>query len=145
MGIRLWLLPPTYKFMISLLVGSAFLVAIVLFVFAIFFVFSRVKWADLTSNERSQLISFLLPIGAFSFLSKKIFTDPNFIEPDLCYIFSSFFCVIGLLSIVQKKYFSANLSRWRLLFQRLEIYYTVFFLAIGLLFLLCGMILHLKK
>lgn len=131
--------------MISVLVGTVFLVTINVLIFSAFFVLSKIKWAALTSNERSQLMGFLFPIGVFGFLSKNLFLDPTFLDSDLCYIFSAFFGIIGSASIFQRKYFSYNLSRWRLLFQYLEIYYTIFFFVAAFILLFCGVLIHLQN
>ncbi len=124
--------------MLSIFVGTIFLTSLGILVFSAILIFSKFKWVDLTSNERSQLIYFLFPIGAFIFLSWKLSIDPTFLDSDLCYIFSIFFLIIGSAAFIQKKYFLNNLSRWRMVFRRYDDYFSIFFVVAGVCLLFIG-------
>ncbi|NBV84491.1 hypothetical protein EBR57_10305 [bacterium] len=126
--------------MLSIFVGTIFLTSLAILVFAAILIFSKFKWVDLTSNERSQLIYFLFPIGAFIFLSWKLFIDPTFLDSDLCYIFSIFFLIIGIAAFIQKKYFLNDLSRWRMVFRRYDDYFSIFFTVAGVCLLFVGLL-----
>ena len=131
--------------MISIVVGSILFVSVLILAYSVFFVLSKITWCSLTSNEKSQIVSIFFPIGLFSFLAKKFLLDFIPVDFMFCYVFSCLFCVVGGVSVLQKKYSHNNRSRWQLLFQDLDAYFSLFFFAAAFIFLFCGLVIQLKS
>ncbi|NDC83643.1 hypothetical protein EB093_08300 [bacterium] len=126
--------------MISILVGLVFLITVSILLFSAFFILSKIKWAHLTSNERSQLISLSFPIFILSVFSIKILSNPLFLQADLCFMFSFLFGTMWGVSNIQRKFFFDNPSRWTLLLRPFEHYVSVFFLVAALVLLCVGFV-----